>query len=138
MFELSGFRDATTAGDWRHRNLLEPSASGAHLSSGRAPKDERLLETPMRGPFFHWTISFTQGREDYRPRKLATNRHGRGVSAGRATASIQIPVNAENRRLAKYAKHYSKSLLVFSRVNAVNISYNLNKEGKDISIEYNL
>ena len=37
----------------------------------------------------------------------------RSVSAGGAYASIQIPVNAENRRLAKYAKHYSKLLVIF-------------------------
>ena len=45
----------------------------------------------MRGPLFHWPISsFTQGREDYLPHKLATNRDGRirrkeplqGVSGG--------------------------------------------------------
>ena len=46
MFELSGFRDATTAGNWRHRNLLGTLCIRRSLVAVGAPKDERLLETP--------------------------------------------------------------------------------------------
>jgi hypothetical protein len=76
----------------------------------------------MRGPLFHWPISsFTQGRADYLPRKLATNRDGRirrkeplqGVSGGGASLATEILAKPRTRRLAKYAKHYSKLLVVF-------------------------
>ena len=71
----------------------EPSASGAHLSEWARPAGRAAAGDAMRGPLFHWPISFTQGREDYLPRKLATNRDGRirrkeplqGVSGGGAS-----------------------------------------------------
>lgn len=49
MFELSGFRDATTAGNWRHRNLREPSASGARLSEWARPEGRAAAGDAMRG-----------------------------------------------------------------------------------------
>jgi hypothetical protein len=69
----------------------------------------------MRGPLFHWPISFTQGREDYLPRKLATNRDSRirrkeplHGSAGGASLQPKSWRSQEPAGWRKYAKHYSK------------------------------
>ena len=72
----------------------EPSTSGAHLSEWACPEGRVAAGDVTRGPLFHWPISsFTQGRADYLPHKLATNRDGRirrkeplqGVSGGGAS-----------------------------------------------------
>jgi hypothetical protein len=46
MFELSGFRDATTAGNCVTEIFWNPLHRALTCRNGRAPKDERLLETP--------------------------------------------------------------------------------------------
>ena len=47
----------------------ERSLSGAHLSEWARPEGRAAAGDTMRGLLFHGPISFTEGREDYLPRK---------------------------------------------------------------------
>ena len=89
----------------------------------------------MRGPLFHWPIfSFTQGRADYLPRKLATNRDGRirrkeplqGVSGGGPPCNR----NPGNPPAGQVRKVLFKIISHFSRANGAAINYNAIKEGR--------
>jgi hypothetical protein len=86
----------------------------------------------LRGPLFHWPISsFTQGRADYLPRKLATNRDGRirrkeplqGVSGGGPPCN-RNPGEAKNPPVGEVRQVLFKIVSRFSRANAVAINYN--------------
>lgn len=121
----------------------EPSASGAHLSEWARPAGRAATGDAMRGPLFHWPISFTQGREDYLPRKLATNRDGRirrrkePLQGSRGLPATEILAGPRTRRLARYAKYYSKLLVVF-HVQMLWQSIIMGSNREDISVEDNL
>ena len=53
MFELSGFRDATTAGNWRHRNLLGTLCIRRSLVGVGAPRRTSGCWRRYEGPLFH-------------------------------------------------------------------------------------
>jgi hypothetical protein len=145
MFELSGFRDAITAGNWRHRNLLGTLCIRRSLVGVGAPRRTSGCWRRHEGPLFHWPISsFTQGRADYLPRKLATNRDGRKAQRTpprglrrRGLPATEILAKPRTRRLAKYAKYYSKLLVVF-HVQMPWQSIIMGSKREDISVEDNL
>ena len=89
----------------------------------------------MRGPLFHWPISsFTQGREDYLPRNLATNRDGRigrkePLQGCRGLPATEI-FEAKNPPAGEVRKVLLKIVSRFSRANAMAINYNADQRGK--------
>jgi hypothetical protein len=95
----------------------------------------------MRGPLFRLAYR-TQGRADYLPRKLATNRDGRirrkePLQGGLSRRGLPATEILATRRLAKYEKYYSIIVGRLSRANGWQ-SIIMRSKRKDTSVEDNL
>ena len=138
MFELSGFRDATTAGNWRHRNLLGTLSIGRSLVGVGAPRRTSGCWRHHEGAALPRANIVHRGARGLptpqsSPRTVTAAQSAKNPSKGSQAAGPPCnrnPGEAKNPPVGEVRQVLFKIVSRFSRANVAVINYNGIKQGR--------